>query len=165
MIVVLVAIVSLIVSNFLGYWIHRALHQKWSGPFYRAHMQHHLELYPPRSLASDKYREAHWYNRGFSLFTLPFLFIVLVATCIAHMLQVPLWVVLVTSIVFVGFGFLNDWIHDSFHLHKHTLQKFKYYRRMRIAHFIHHVDMSKNYGIVSIEWDYVFRTTGIKRIW
>jgi sterol desaturase/sphingolipid hydroxylase (fatty acid hydroxylase superfamily) len=160
---VLVTIVSLVLSNFLGYWIHRALHQKWAGPFHRAHMQHHLELYPPGKLTSVKYRNAHWYNRGPFLFTPPFLVIVAVALGIARLLHAPMWTVAEIATIFVAFGFLNDWVHDTFHLRRHPLQKLRYYRRARIAHFVHHVDMSKNYGIVAFEWDRAFGTMASDR--
>lgn len=156
--VILVTVVSLVLSNFLGYWIHRALHQKWAGPFYRAHMQHHLELYPADKLTSSTYRNAHWYNRGPFLFTPPFLVIVLTAIGIAQLLHAPMWTVIDIACIFIVFGFVNDWIHDSFHLEKHFLQKLRYYRLIRIAHLFHHVNMDKNYGIVSYEWDKIFKT-------
>lgn len=160
---VLVTIVSLVLSNFLGYWIHRALHQKWAGPFHRAHMQHHLELYPTGKLTSPTYRKAHWYNRGPFLFTPPFIVLVSIAAGIAHLLDAPMWTVVEIAAIFVAFGFVNDWVHDTFHLQKHPLQRIRYYRRIRIAHFIHHADMSKNFGIVSYEWDRVFGTAVNKR--
>ena len=157
-VVALVTIVSLVMSNFLGYWIHRALHQKWAGPFYRAHMQHHLDLYPPGKLTSTRYRQAHWHNRGTLLFTPALLVIVCVAAAVAHLLHAPMWTVFEISGMFVAFGLLNDWVHDTTHLRRHFLQKFKYYRRIRIAHFLHHIDMRKNFGIVSFEWDRAFGT-------
>ncbi len=163
MVAALVTIVSLVLSNFLGYWIHRALHQRWAGPFHRAHMQHHLELYPPGKLTSPKYRKAHWYNRGPFLFTPPFLVIVAVAAFVAHLLHAPMWTVVEIAAIFVAFGFVNDWVHDTFHLRRHPFQKFKYYRLARIAHFIHHVNMNTNYGIVAFEWDHVFRTAAGER--
>lgn len=162
-VIICVTIIALVMSNFLGYWIHRALHQKCLGPFHRAHMQHHLELYPPGKLTSDKYRKAHWYNRGPFLFTPPFILIVSICAFVAYLCHAPMWPVAEIALIFIIFGFINDWVHDTFHLRYHLLQKLKYYRRARIAHFLHHTDMSKNYGIISLEWDHVFKTAASNR--
>lgn len=156
--VAIVTIVSFIVSNFLGYWIHWAIHQKWSGPFYRAHMQHHLELYPVGNLTSTNYRDAHWYNRGPFLFTPPFIALMMFTVGLAHIFSAPMWIVVEIAFMIVLFGYINDWVHDSFHLKNHVLSRYRYYRIARRAHLMHHVRMNKNYGIISFEWDKIFGT-------
>ncbi len=159
----MVTVASMVASGFFGYWIHRALHQPWTGPFYRAHMQHHLELYPPGNLTSETYRKAHWYNRGPFLFTPPFIAIVGALALAAWLAGVSLWNVAIPAVVFIGFGYLNDRAHDSFHLRRHWLQRVPFYRRIRRVHFLHHADMTKNFGIVSFEWDHAFGTASERR--
>jgi len=154
----IITLVSCVASGFFGYWIHRGLHQKWAGPFHRAHMEHHVELYPPGNMTSERYRTARWYHRGPLLFTPPFFVIVGILTLLAWIVEISLWNVVVPAIVFVLSGYINDVTHDSFHLRKHWAQRLPFYRRIRRAHFLHHNDMGKNYGILSFEWDVVFGT-------
>jgi sterol desaturase/sphingolipid hydroxylase (fatty acid hydroxylase superfamily) len=163
MTIVLVLMISVVMASFIGYWVHRAIHQKWAGPFYRAHMEHHLELYPPGKLTSTKYRAARWYNRGPFLFTPALLAAVCCVGAVIHALHAPPWMIVENMGTFIMFGVLNDWIHDTTHLRRHFLQKFTYYRRIRAAHLIHHVNMNKNYGIVSFEWDRAFKTATLER--
>jgi sterol desaturase/sphingolipid hydroxylase (fatty acid hydroxylase superfamily) len=50
-------------------------------------------------------------------------------------------------------GFAHDWLHTTFHLQATRLLRFKWYRGWRIAHFYHHRNMKKNYGIFWFGWD------------
>lgn len=158
MFTLLILIFSVVLGSFAGYWIHRALHQPWFGPFHSGHMEHHLELYPTTRLTSDKYEVKKWYHSGPVLFTPPAVVILLVGAAVTWLLGISLWSFLAFGGGLVGFGFLNDWVHDSFHLREHPLHKFPYYRKLRRLHFLHHFDMEKNFGIVSLQWDEVFKT-------
>ena len=42
------AVISVIVAEFLGYWLHRLLHSDTLRVLSRSHMKHHLVLYGPR---------------------------------------------------------------------------------------------------------------------
>jgi sterol desaturase/sphingolipid hydroxylase (fatty acid hydroxylase superfamily) len=158
MLALFVLLGSLVIASFFGHVIHWALHQRWSGAFNRAHMEHHQELYPPGRLTSIEYRAAKWQHRGALLFTPPLLIILATFGGLLWWAGAPPWAVWVLGGCLVGFGLLNDYVHDAFHVRRHWLQRFKHYRAVRILHFVHHHDMGCNYGIFWLGWDKVFGT-------
>lgn len=158
MTIILTIVVSLFASNLIGYFIHKALHKKWSGPFYKGHMYHHLVMYPANNLVSETYRSPVWYNRGVALFTPAFICIVLFLSFLAFVLNFSMWIVFVICLTILVHGIFNDYIHDCFHKKNQWLEKSKFYLYMRRAHFIHHIDMTKNFSIVTPEWDMIFKT-------
>jgi sterol desaturase/sphingolipid hydroxylase (fatty acid hydroxylase superfamily) len=153
-----VLFVSLFVASLLGHGIHWAIHQRWMGPAYRGHMQHHLELYPPHDMVSDTYRAAKWYNSGPFLFTPPLVIILGTVGGLLWWVGVPLWVIATFGASLVGFGLLNDWVHDSGHIRNHWASRFGWWRKCRDLHVQHHANMRKNYGIFLFVWDRVFGT-------
>jgi len=158
MIASLFFVFAIVLGSFVGYWIHRALHKPWAGPFYRGHMEHHLELYPASRLTSETYELKRWYHSGSVLFTPGAILLLTVNAVVMWLLGVSLWHFTVFGVGLVGFGLLNDWVHDAFHLREHKLQKLSYFRKLRRKHFQHHFNMEKNFGIVSLHWDSVFKT-------
>jgi sterol desaturase/sphingolipid hydroxylase (fatty acid hydroxylase superfamily) len=163
MLFIVTLLVSLVLASFFGHWIHYALHQPWTGPAHRGHMEHHLSLYPPGKLTSDKYLSSKWYHNGPLLFTPPLVFLLLVFGGILWLCHAPLWMLLVFGVSLVGFGLVNDACHDSFHQRKHWLNRYTWYKRLRKLHFRHHRDMSCNFGIMSFAWDRVFGTARTSR--
>lgn len=153
-----VFLLSNLVGSFVGYFVHRAMHHEWAGPLYRGHMEHHLELYPKGKLTSDSYTVAKWYNSGPVLFTPAALLVIGLGGLACWALGGSLWLFGVFSVGLVGFGLANDYVHDSFHLRRHWLHKFPFYRGLRRQHFEHHNDMTKNFGILVMQWDGVFKT-------
>ena len=159
--ILITALVAFFISSLFGYVVHRSLHQKWTGRLNRKHMTHHLTLYPPTDYLSDEYRQSGQDNtvRIFAVAALP-----LVATPIVlgvtGLLSLPL---VITALVVMGImGFLHDYIHDRFHIRNHFLTRvpgvrviFQYWNRL---HYLHHIDMQKNFGIFLFHWDHVFRT-------
>lgn len=158
MIFLVVFLFSLFVATLLGHCIHWSLHRKWTGPAHRSHMEHHLVLYPPESLTSKAYKKAKWYHSGPFLFTPAFLIILGAAWGLTCLLGLPFWALLTFGATLASYGFFNDWAHDSFHVDGHVLERLSTWRRLRNLHFIHHVDMNKNFGIVNFAWDKVFKT-------
>lgn len=159
--VLLTALVAFLVSGLFGYVVHRSLHQKWTGRLNRKHMTHHLTLYPPSDYLSDEYRSPGKDNtvKIFALAALP-----LVATPIVlgifGILSVPL--VITALVVMLSMGFLHDYIHDAFHIRNHLLTRIPVikgiFAHWNELHYLHHVDMQKNYGIFLFHWDYLFGT-------
>ena len=156
--VLLVALVTYFTTSLLGYAVHWAIHHTWAGWAYRAHRVHHIDLYPPGKLISDEYR-----NAGSSKTTYTF---VLAFTPLL-LLPIMLWLLggfsLVHALAAIGamllVGLLNDVVHDSYHVKDHWLSRFiPGYARMRQLHFVHHVNMRRNFGIYSFVWDRIFRT-------
>lgn len=158
MVTILILAWTLVLGSFVGYWIHRGLHQSWSGPFHRGHMEHHLELYPTTRLTSDIYEVKKWYHSGPVLFTPGAVVLLVVGAILTWLLGASFWNFLVFSFGLMSFGLLNDYVHDAFHLRVHWLQKLPLFRKLRRLHFQHHFNMEKNFGIVSLHWDTVFKT-------
>ena len=155
----IVCALGYLASSFVGYWVHRALHDERSGIFYRSHMKHHLVLYPPGKMVSEKYREPLWHERGFALFTVPFLVIVTCLFASVSLLNLPLGYACAITITILVQGTINDVVHDAFHLKRSWLNKLPLFKSMRVRHLVHHVDMSKNYDIVGSVWDLIFGTS------
>jgi sterol desaturase/sphingolipid hydroxylase (fatty acid hydroxylase superfamily) len=159
--IVLTALTAFFISSLFGYVVHRALHSKWTGRLNKSHMTHHLTLYPPTDYLSEVYRDAGKDNtvKIFALSAVP-----LVASPIVLGIWgiLPLSLVITTLIVMGIMGFLHSYLHDSFHIKNHFLTRipvvkviFGYWNKL---HYLHHVDMQKNFGIFLFHWDHVFRT-------
>lgn len=156
--VVLVGLITYLLTSLLGYVVHWAIHQRWTGKAYRAHRAHHIDLYPPGKLISDTYRSA---GDQSTVYTFLLAFTPLLLAPVAFWLLG--WFSMIQAVTAVGamglVGLLNDVIHDSFHIRSHWLSRvIPYYNRMRQLHFIHHTNMKRNYGIYSFIWDKLFRT-------
>lgn len=156
--VLLVGLVTYLLTSLLGYVVHWAIHKPWAGRAYRAHRAHHIVLYPPGKLISDTYLSAGHQSTvyTFLLAFAPLLLIPIVLWAVG-------WFTLAHAAVAVlamgAVGLLNDLIHDSFHVRDHWLSKvIPGYQRMRQLHFVHHVNMRRNFGIYSFIWDRIFGT-------
>ncbi len=141
-------------TGWLGHW---ALHQKWSGRFYKAHLTHH-RLYPPSDFQSATYRDAKGDNTVF--FLAPIItFVSLLELAVLVWLQTgwPVYVTLVVTGVLVGY--LHDYAHEAFHLEGDTrLNRFVWFKSLRKAHWVHHRSVKKNLGILWFGWDRLFKT-------
>lgn len=159
--ILLTIIISYIIASFAGHVIHWALHQTWSGFLNKAHMSHHLEMYPIQNFTSDVYRHAgnNSTPKYFALAALP----VILAPIILGILGIlPLHLVLIVLFIEGLMGFLNDHVHDSFHLNHHWMMRVPGLKLLHIKwtllHYIHHKDMTKNFGIFTFSWDKIFGT-------
>ena len=121
-------------------------------------MTHHLKLYPPWDYESDTYRDPGKDSTVFPFLILgaPLVLLPVVAG-IFGIISVWISVALVFEILLIGF--LNDFIHDSFHVKGHWVRRYwPGYERLNRLHFAHHVDMQKNFGIFIFAWDAIFGT-------
>jgi sterol desaturase/sphingolipid hydroxylase (fatty acid hydroxylase superfamily) len=159
--ILLTALITFFVSTLFGYVVHRSLHQTWTGRLNRAHMTHHLKLYPPTDYLSDTYRYAGKDNtfRIFAIFAIP-----IVATPIVlGILGILPLALVITALLMMGLmTFLHDYLHDAFHIKNHFLTRIPGVRvifsHWGDLHYLHHVDMQKNFGIFTFHWDRIFRT-------
>lgn len=159
--ILLTIFISYIVASLAGHVIHWSLHQTWAGFLNKAHMSHHLKMYPPEDFTSDVYRHAgnNSTPKYFALVALP----VIIAPIVLGFFGIlPLHLVLIVLGVEGLMGLLNDRIHDAFHINKHWMTRVPGLRtifaKWTKLHYIHHVDMSKNYGIFTFYWDRIFKT-------
>lgn len=144
---------SVVVAALLGHLVHWLLHQRWTGPFYRGHMEHHLDHYPPKRLTSHEYLVPKWHRSGPVLFTPAFLVISAAVGGLTWALNVSHWLSVAFMLGILAFGLLTDAIHDAFHLESSWRHRFPGFARMRARHFGHHRNMRKNYGIIIFAWD------------
>lgn len=151
-------ILSLIVATFVGHFVHVLIHRPWTGPFYRGHMEHHLEHYPPGNLVSAKYKMPKWHNSGPVLFVPAFLIIILVTSGLTWLFSLPVVPIAIFCATLLAFGIMNDIVHDSFHVERSIIHNLPGFAKMRELHFIHHHNMRKNFGIIVYFWDRVFKT-------
>ncbi len=156
-----IIVVYLLVSLF-GYLVHKALHQSWAGRFNKAHMAHHLVLYPPEDfLSNDTYREAGKDNTfwTFALASLPMLGAPIILFILGTL---PLYLTIIVVIEMLLIGWLNSYLHDSLHIRNHWLFRVpiikNIFSRWQDLHRLHHIDMDTNFGIFAFHWDRMFKT-------
>jgi sterol desaturase/sphingolipid hydroxylase (fatty acid hydroxylase superfamily) len=142
----------------LGYLIHRAFHQKWSGTFYRRHYDHHFLQYPTTSLISDTYRQPNKGNSSVWLFAICFSPLILGTLLITVFGIIPLGIGIMIFIEMGLIAFLNDNMHDAFHIRKTFWARFGFFKRLRRLHFLHHQNTQSNFGVFSLTWDKIFGT-------
>lgn len=155
LIVCILFICSFLITTFLGYWVHWALHQKWSGSFYEAHMNHHLKQYPALDFYSDTYRSAGKDNTVF-LFLIIFSPILIGLGLFSFFFSPLIGLSVLISLLF--FGIIHNYYHDQFHIKKSIWRKFSLFIRLERLHMLHHINMNYNYGIIYFIWDKVFNT-------
>jgi sterol desaturase/sphingolipid hydroxylase (fatty acid hydroxylase superfamily) len=159
--ILLTALITFFSCSLFGYVIHRAIHQKWTGPLNKSHMTHHLKLYPITDYTSDIYRQAGK-DDTFKIFAVAAVPVVATPIILGIMgiISLPLTI---TSLIVMGLmGFLHSYIHDSFHIRNHYLNRVPvlgtFFKHWNSLHFLHHVNMQTNFGIFTFHWDRIFGT-------
>jgi len=115
-----------------GYTIHFGGHQKGTGRWYQAHMEHHIKLFPPHRFLNDKMTGATDSNGKFywPLFVS--------SALLSYLLS--------RNIYFSSFAFLHvvvgmllcDYLHEGFHLRGFWLEDYRWFMSLRELHYIHH---------------------------
>lgn len=147
---------TLLLGTLAGWAGHWALHQRWTGRFYRAHATHH-RLYPPGDLRSSSYRDARQDNTTFVL--APIVTFVLLTWIGALLwLGVSWYVYLILVVIGVTTGYAHDYLHEAFHLNHHWLDRFTWFQVLRELHWVHHRKVGKNIGVLWFGWDRLFGT-------
>lgn len=159
--IILTILVTFFTCSLFGYIAHWSLHQHWAGRLNRLHMTHHQTLYPPKDYLSRVYRDAGKDNttKVFAMLSVP---LVVLPVILGIFGILPLALVLIAILVMAAMGFLHDYLHDAFHIEGHVLTKIKGVKAVfgywNHLHYLHHVDMQKNFGIFLFHWDHIFRT-------
>lgn len=157
----LTLLITYLATTLFGFIVHWSLHQKWAGRFNNSHMTHHLKLYPPEDYVSETYRHA---GKDNTVITFTFASIPMISfPILLGWLGLLAWPLVVAVIVCeLVVGVLHWYIHDAFHIKNHWMGRvpglrdiFQVWNRL---HYLHHVDMRKNYGIFVFHWDRVFGT-------
>jgi len=157
----LTIIISFFATTLFGHVVHWSLHQTWTGSVHKAHMTHHLKLYPPEDYTSVIYRDAGQDStpRFFAIAAIP---MVLAPILLFSFGVLPLHLMVITLIVEGLMGFLHNYLHDAFHIEKHWLYDVPVFGvifgKWVALHYLHHVKMETNYGIFQFHWDRFFGT-------
>jgi sterol desaturase/sphingolipid hydroxylase (fatty acid hydroxylase superfamily) len=145
------------ITTFLGYVVHWIFHQPWSLWFYDAHMNHHQIQYPPTIFFSDKYKSAGR-NSTVWLFVIAFAPVFLGIVLLTYLGILSLLLGAYSMFSLIVWGWVHDYFHDQFHLTNTPWKSLPFFLKWRDIHYVHHLDMSKNYGIVLFQWDKLFKT-------
>lgn len=158
MLILIIFILSGVFVTFFGYLSHWMFHQKWSGKFFKSHMNHHTIQYPQNDLISDTYRYAGD-DSSVMLFVITFipLLLLLFMLFMFGFISTVTFLVIIPAMIF--WGVIHDYFHDQFHLKNSFWLRFQFFKIWRNLHFIHHYgDMEQNYGIICFAWDRLFKT-------
>lgn len=155
--VIFALLITYLITTIFGYVVHRSLHREWTGRFNRAHMTHHMKLYPPSDFYSEKYRDPGADNtvKIFAMAAVP---LVVLPILLGILGILPLGITLLVIIEMLVVGWLHDYLHDAFHITNHPLRKFSLFQSWTYLHYLHHVDMNTNYGIFSFLIDKIVGT-------
>lgn len=153
----LVAVGTLLYGTLVGYLTHWVMHQPWAGRVNRAHMTHHVRLYPPKALLSDVYKSAGK-DDGLLIFVPAITAAMGLWAGAVWLLGAAWWNLVVIAVVGVSVGWLHNYVHEGFHIRGFWMERFGWFRRVRALHWLHHWNMRKNLGICWFGWDRVFRT-------
>lgn len=148
MLYVLIAVLSVFVSEFVGYLTHIAFH--WVG--FRPHDTHH-DLYTPQDYISATYRRA---GRHSVIQDLAYSFPALIYCGIVWAIF-GFWAAILAAGVVILMAIINQYMHDAFHIEGHWLERYHWFWQLRLAHWVHHVE-DRNFGIVSTLQDRIFGT-------
>jgi len=71
-------------------------------------------------------------------------------------------VCLLLCIISISLLFITYYFHKSYHIPKHWLNKYKFFKNGKKLHLVHHQDMTKNFGLLSYIFDEYFNTIKYK---
>jgi len=150
--ILLTIIGSFLISETIGYGVHRLAHWPKSGGLYRDHLYHHFQAYPPGQYMTEKYLGD--LKTSFLPYFVP-VFILLNLTALAF-LPWQLFVFFLTTSSIVAL--VNTYLHDSFHVSGHWLKRFSWHLHLSSVHLIHHHNVKRNLGIYWFGLDRIFGT-------
>jgi hypothetical protein len=137
---------------------HWAAHQRWlCYPMWKVHMYHHWKVYPPKRFLSREYQndKPGRTRLGSVAHDGPLYFGIVGNVAMLHALGLvdPVGVaVCVATYAFVG-SFAN-WLHHTFHIEGHWIERYVYFHDLRALHYTHHQGTAKhNYGFLDFTGD------------
>jgi len=136
---------SVYVCDIMGWCTHMLGHQKFTGPWYSAHMGHHLKDYPPQRFLSSAYIAAKVNNSPVYLPTA-----VLTPFVVCFLCQIPLtfgaW--LCSEAAAMVALHLSNLFHQAYHIRNHPYERWPWFHKLRALHYWHHKgNMHHNYAI------------------
>ncbi len=153
---VIAVIVTFLLGTLIGYIVHWMLHQRWSGPLYKVHMNHHVVQYPPKNLMSAGYRSSG--RTSVWAFVPPLTVFVAITLGVLWIAGAQWWLHAIIIVESALIGWLHDYAHDGLHVTGHPLEKVPGFGWLRRQHSVHHRNMKRNLGIMWFGWDRILGT-------
>ena len=165
---------SFMLAFYVWHWM---AHQKWTGIMNELHMDHHLNKFPPNDFYGDK-NDMIMKDYGKKCPTMwdlcnPFstivgdirhegpiyVFMVIILVGGRFVLETSTVGYIFVSILLLAMGIIGNAMHMSFHIRDFELQKYAWYRELRMLHYIHHLgDMKSNLAMVNLGMDGLFNS-------
>jgi sterol desaturase/sphingolipid hydroxylase (fatty acid hydroxylase superfamily) len=80
----------------------------------------------------------------------------MVVLTFTHVVGLFLGLAIIFEMLFVAW--LNNSLHDSFHIKNTFWEKYYFFQKLRKLHINHHIRMNTNFGIFSFVWDRLLNT-------
>jgi hypothetical protein len=151
-----VLVVTFMVGSSFGWIVHWLLHTKLFKGLAKAHNVHH-EKYTPDDFESEAYRDSGKDDSSFVFVPIITVSILLFFLPFAIMWS-AWWIYFFVVVEGIIVGVANDRIHDAFHIRDHKLNKYRWFRKLKHLHWLHHVYPKKNQAIIWFGPDKLFRT-------
>jgi sterol desaturase/sphingolipid hydroxylase (fatty acid hydroxylase superfamily) len=158
--VILITIIAIgFLVELLGYLWHRfCAHLGYAGDIIRKpHFEHHEIYYPHNNMETFIYRVKGFLKGDSWPWFVPILSIYTVVLYLWWK-QIINKKMLITITIWMMFHiYLISYIHDSYHIQNHWLNRFDWYRENKVCHNLHHY-YNCNYGISNYSMDRLFGT-------
>ena len=153
---ILIVVFTFIYGSMIGYFIHWLLHTEISDRLTKSHDVHH-KLYTVDNFESDTYRDAKKNDSAWVF--IPIITVAIILACVPLLLICKVWWIYPPILIMgVLVGWLNDAIHEAFHIKSHWLNKYAWFRHLKHLHMQHHIYPKKNMGIIWFLPDRIFGT-------
>lgn len=162
----LVLALSFVYTELIGYITHRFLHSGHAGWLGDLHMEHHDKYAPGEAQAFDDYKYTDretWIERVGLEWIIPIAVVTVPLSVFLLLLGVSWQFLLAGTMLSLGWAWLGfTYMHRAFHLKRFWMVKnyvFKgWFKETKKLHFIHHNDVTKNFGIVFFWFDKLYET-------
>ena len=138
---------------------HWMAHQRWLlYPAYKVHMYHHWKVYPPKRFLSKAYTNDKKGRTAWSSFCHDGPLYAGMMSNVGILWQVGAisrWQdVAIGAITYACIGSFSNWLHHTFHIEGHWIERYVYFHDLRALHYTHHQGTAKhNYGFLDFAMD------------
>lgn len=136
-------------TNLCNYLLHRFAQHKEN----TTHMKQHHRLYNRKRHSSGRFRWIGYVANS----EIAYGFMILSAFAFSFMF-LPNFVTMVFLVQMPVHLFLFHYFHISFHKKHGFIQRFKWFRKLKALHHIHHRSVHSNFSVFDFTFDRIFKT-------
>jgi sterol desaturase/sphingolipid hydroxylase (fatty acid hydroxylase superfamily) len=139
---------------------HRLGHHKIVKEWHRAHLVgHHIYSYPEKHPTTDVYKVNRFDQYRLNTFMYVIVGIISLLLCLYSMMVRHIEQVIPIIIPIICSLYVENYIHEQFHLTNSALCKYSWFIELRRYHLIHHKKpYNKNYGAFALFFDWIMQT-------